>query len=97
MCGKNIIIALIMGGRGNGILFQCFLYFLECSRRNDCGNAVLYDNAGMVVFAYIGATTKYIKYSRVADRLSVCAAYVLFFEIGLHLFGGLAVRTHLEH
>lgn len=97
MSGKKIIIAIIVGGRGNRILFKGFLYFLKCILRNDCGNAILYDNAGMVVFAYISAAAKYIEYSRVADRLSVSAAYVLFFEISIHLFAGFAVRTHIEH
>ena len=41
----------------------------------------------MIVYACISVTAKYIEYSRVAERFAVNAAYMLSFEINIHLFG----------
>ena len=96
MSGEQIVVLFLVRRGSNGELFNSFLHFIESFLRDYGRNAVLNDNARMIVFAYVRPAAEHIQHGGVAYWLAAGATYLFFFEIVVNFFGSLAACAHIE-
>lgn len=94
---EQIVVVLAVGGRRDGMLLHGALHFLKQFFGDERRHGVLEDDARVTVLAEIDAVGERVEHAVVGDGLAVGAAHLFRLEIIVDLFGGIAVRAHLEH